>query len=195
MRKICVLLSLILLLAAVSSLANAGEIDYIYQGTGAGHLGNSYFENATFTITLTGDTNNVQDRGNGLFVNVVSSAQISIQGLNTADFLIPIQVFDNQSVSVGGFSRAPDSADLIDLVDPAFANYDLKTAFGPVFIPYPLFGQFNCEWVCVSTTQGDLDFVSMTDLTFSAAPVPEPSTLVLLGAGVVGLAGRLRRSF
>src|SRR4051812_35094677 len=107
MRKTGALLTLTLLLVAGASVASAVQIDYIFQGTGAGHLGDSFFDNASFTITLTGDTNNVQDQGGGLFVNVASSAQISIQGLNTADFLISMQLFDNQPFGVAGLSRAP----------------------------------------------------------------------------------------
>ncbi len=194
MKKIGALLGLAFVLFAGVNIANASPISYIFQGTGAGHLGNSPFDNALFTITVNADTDNVQDQGGGLFVNVGTSAQIVIQGLNPATFLIPVQLFDNQPVGVAGLSRAPDAADLIDLVDPAFNNYDLKGDFGPVFIPFPLFGQFNCQFGCVSTTEGDLDFISMTDLTFSATTgVPEPSTLVLMGAGVLGLGERLRR--
>ena len=193
MRKTGALLTLILLVLMAASVANAAPINYIFQGTGAGYLGGSYFENASFTITLTGDTNNVQDQGGGLFVNVASSGQVAIQGLNTADFLIPMQLFVNQPFSVAGLSRAPDAADLIDMSDPSFGGYDLKTAFGPVLIPFPYFGQFNCQWGCVSTSQGDLEFISMTDVSFSATTVPEPGTLMLMGAGALGLVQRLRR--
>lgn len=193
MRKIGALASLLVLLLAGSAMANASQINYMFQGTGAGYLGGSYFENAGFTITLTGDTNNVQDQGGGLFVNVATSAQVAIDGLGTATFLVPIQLFDNQPYNVAGISRAPDAADLIDMFDNSFGSYDLKSSFGPVYNQYPYFGQFNCEWVCVGTTQGDLEFISMTDVNFSATTVPEPGTLALMGAGALGLVQRLRR--
>lgn len=195
MRKLGVLLGLMLLVCAGASVANASPINYVYQGTGAGFMGGTYFENASFTITLVGDTTTVIDYGEGLYINPTASGTVWIQGIGTATFTGRFQMFDNTPYNVSGFSRFPDAADLIDMVDPSFGSYDLRTNFGPVFVAYPYFGQFNCDYECVGTTLGDLEFISMYDVTFTAGngATPEPGTLVLMGAGVLGLAQRLRR--
>ena len=193
MSKTGALLCVTLLLLAGASLANAVEINYVFQGTGTGDLGGVQFTNAAFTMTVTGDTASVQDEGGGLFVSQASSTVIDIQGFNEATFTIPTQMFDNQPGSVLGLSRSPDMADLLDLFDNAFATYDLKSSLNPVVVSDPFFGQFGCQNGCVGTDQGNLTFTDMSAITFSATTVPEPSTLVMMGAGVLGLAARLRR--
>ena len=46
-----------------------------------------------------------------------------------------------------------------------------------------------------STGQGSFAFTSVVDQGYSTAPVPEPGTMMLLGSGLVGLAGWGRKKF
>jgi len=183
-----------LILLAGTGIANASQINYIFQATGTGSLGGTPFTDAAFTITVVGDTGNVQDAGGGLFLNVATSAQIVIEGFQPADFITPVGMFDYQPGNALGLQRAPEMADILDLLDPAFASYDLTTPIGPLVVEDPFIDQFNCERGCIETSQGEIDFSAMSAVTFSATAVPEPATLVMMGAGILGLAGRLRRS-
>jgi len=193
MRKIATILSFILVLLAGTSIANASSINYIFQATGTGSLGGTQFSNASFTLTVVGDTDNVQNEGGGLFLNAATSAQIAIQGFQVADFTTLVGMFDYQPGNALGLQRAPQMADILDLSDPAFSSYDLTTPIGPLLVANPFIGQFNCDRGCIETSQGELEFTDMSSVTFSATTVPEPGTLVLVGAGVLGLVGRLRQ--
>ncbi len=57
-------------------------------------------------------------------------------------------------------------------------------------------GMFSVALVSIATRFGGGDFfIRQSDLTISYTPVPEPGTMVLLGAGLIGLAGLGRKKF
>src|SRR6266481_1572810 len=65
--------------------------------------------------------------------------------------------------------------------DSTLANYDLSTSIGPImgttaFNPYP---------VSFMTTLGGFSMTSVSDVTFQAVVVPEPSIAALIGLGLI----------
>jgi hypothetical protein len=160
--------------------AQAEGITYTLDATGSGSLGGMAFTNAAFTITVTADTMNIVNCGSGVFSVDTLSADISIAGFDTATILIPTRIFDNNSVSALGFSRAScDGGDYFDIRNGAFANYNLATGIGPIFDPNPFWVQFGN----VPTTGGNLNMSSAQNVTFNAftgcgggGPTPQASS-------------------
>lgn len=182
--------NLILVVAAIllffgARQANADAITYTESGTATGSIGATNFTNALVTITFAGDTSNVSGVS-GLFTNPVGTATVTIGGIGAFAFTDSLYVFDNQPYSVVGISDSTLNDILDTFGNSAFGTYDLTTALGPVT---GLSG-FNLG-SSYGTSGGGLVFGDMSaNSTFAAttaAAVPEPSSLVLLGAAMAGL--------
>jgi hypothetical protein len=174
--------------------AHADGITYTFDATGSGTLGDVAFVNAAFTITVSADTLAIVNCGSGVFSVDSLSADISITGFDTATILIPTRVFDNNSVSVLGFSQGSCAGgDYLDISNAAFATYDLSTAIGPIFDPTPFaVGQFQN----VPTSGGILTVSSAQDVTFNAftaggggGPIPQASSSFSSDPGLRGIIG------
>jgi hypothetical protein len=188
--------NLLLLFALGAALLPAAPITYTFTQLGSGSLGGTLFSDALVTLTLTGDTTGIVNPNPNLFRNP-GSATVTVDGLGTADFTIPMRVFLNPSATVVGISRATDERDLIGLAPPvpALTTYRLDLPIGlttgtPAGNPSLLF----------ATTAGD--FVLSTaqtvnrPVTFSASlnsDVPEPSTIGLISVGLAALLLRRRK--
>ena len=185
-RTSLLLVVMLALMAFGAGQAFAASITYTEQAVATGTIGSDSFFDVFVTISMTGDTTNVVG-GGGFFQNF-GTMTINIPGIGLATFTGNTAVFDNQSALTVGMADYTLGGSILDTVDNAFATYDLMTAIGPItnspfFRPDLTYG----------TTLGGLNFTQMGDATFTASTIPEPSSLLLLGSGIVGLAGVLRR--
>jgi PEP-CTERM motif-containing protein len=184
-------------------MAGAAPITLVLEGTTAGgKLGDTFFFSyQTFRISISSDTTGTEifDGGdsNGGWVLPSVVATISITGIGTADFTTmdftgPTLVFVNHYYKSLGFSRGTLDAggDLIGLsctID--CSTWDLTTSFGPVYNRRPLYSGFGFP---IETTLGSLKMDSLTDVTFEAVVTPEPTSGLLVAAGLAALAVRRR---
>jgi len=166
--------------------AFASSITYTEQATASGTIGTSSFFDVFVTITMVGDATNVIG-GSGFFQNS-GTMTIDIPGIGLATFTGNTAVFDNQGAATVGMADYTLGGSILDTVDGAFATYDLMTPIGPITN-----ASFYRPDLTYGTTLGGLNFTQMSDSTFTASTVPEPSSLLLLGTGALGLAGLIRR--
>ncbi len=177
--------------ALTPAAAIATPITYTFAGIGAGSLGSQSFTNAAFSITVTGDTSNVTLRtvpgSNNTFWTVPGSSSITVAGIGSANITIPTRVLNNGVIV--GWSRGPDSFDILDIVVPGVTDYALNTNFGPAPGSSPFFG-FGAG--AVTSTLGNFSLTSASNITFQAV-VPAPGAAGVLAMGGL-LAARRRRA-
>jgi hypothetical protein len=171
--------------------AVGGPITFTFQGTGTGTVGATPFNDQSYTITATADTNDVTLNA-GIYDVANSTATIQIAGFSTATFLITTGEFDNQNpflfdgheVAAAGFTSG--GGDLGNLWSATFETYALNGSIGPLFFPQAFgFAAFSD----VSTTIGNITFTDETNVTFWAVTAaPEPGPFALMAGGLTGLA-------
>ncbi len=185
-----------LVMTASASVASATPISYTHTGFGSGTLNGVFFGAAApvaFTINATSDTSTLQSCGGPCLFNDNLTASITIQGLGTFDFLTGTRYFEN--VGVVGLSRAGASGN--DLFNgPALSGWDMASSIGPI-VGTGLLLQWT-QNPQINTTGGILIFndgstASTFTATVGARAVPEPASLLLVGAGLFVLARRLRQ--
>jgi hypothetical protein len=186
-----------------SSAALAIPITYTETFTTSGSLGSVAFDDALVTLTLTGDTANVTSPVPGEFFNL-GTMTVRVGG-SSATFTDQMEAVSiDASAFVGGDASVGLSDQTRDLAvgfargGSVVASYDLRTAIDPVT------GQGNgVEPSDFPTTDGMLDFDAVGApiiVTFSAAvpdasaSVPEPSELLLLVAGLIGMGSITRKN-
>jgi hypothetical protein len=191
-------LATVMILFGGISPARANFVTYVFSGTGTGMLGTQSFTNDSFTITVTSDTslitpfsftrNNFVNNG---FSISPSPTSISLANVGVASFIGGEKVFVNNSTSILGL-QLPSNSDLLDLpASPPFDTYNMQTSLGPIFVASPTaVNQFQG----VATSLGSISFSGITNVTFQATVVPEPSSFALCGlAGLSGLGYAWRR--
>lgn len=185
---------------------HAAPITYTLASNGTGTFGGTAFTNALVTVKLTGNTSAVTTEGPGLFNP--GTATVTVAGLGTATLTDTIGIFatfndltlfGSPAVVILDLSNPSDPASgtgILGQIGAELMGYNLQTAFGP---DTGSGGPFSGSKVTphFATTGGDLTWAigqSLGSSTFTAAiSTPEPETLLILGAGLILLAARVRR--
>lgn len=182
-------------LCVSSVAAHATSITYTERATATGSLDGVAFTNQLLTLTATSDSAAVMSSGGTYF-----TPQLTISGLvaGIGSFTIAGgQVFGNQTYTVDGFTDGK-LGDILDIVNPVFSAYDLKSAIGPVsgstessLQNYPTAtGNFN-----LSSVGSTGSFQAAVTTSAPVAVTPEPSSITLLGTGLFGVFGMMKRRF
>ena len=200
--------------ATVALLASAGSalaipITYQVSAVASGTIGASTFTDVLVTLTLAGDTANVESTSLGGVANI-GTTTVSIPGVGVGTVTDPTAAFATESpivpdvgfpflpyVSIAVLDNPPSVDSNIDMGIVGAAGllgYDLRTSIGPIVGV----GGLLFDGGSVHTTIGNLAFTSEfspdTQGTFAAIAVPEPSTFWLLAGGVFVLARRVRHT-
>lgn len=183
-----------LLLVGLAQSASADTLEYVFTGTASGTIGGTPFTDATLTVSVVGDTSNIMYTYAYFLDAPGGAAMFSIGGLGTGTFNDGTYVFDNQTAFGGtvGFGDGSDDIQIhdADFGSTVFSTYDLSYPIGPLgFVTDPS----TSDWVNLPTSLGGMTVTSYTDVSFQAIAAPEPGSLLMLGTGLLVLAGAMRK--
>jgi PEP-CTERM motif len=210
MRLKIAILALLSVVAAPLA-ARADTVDFTMTMTASGYVNGVAYNDQPFTIAATYDTADVRVNPMGVHV-IFTTFYYTIPSL-AAQPLVgvgPYQYIACYSVACG--TGTGDNGDLLDSANPAgFDNYDLVTPIPPVIgsgHSLPANHKHHAGFDAL-TDAGmlELDQTSLVLTTFifhsattppgspvdPPATTPEPSSLLLLSTGILGVAGALRR--
>ena len=196
----------ILSLAAAAPLAAAPAtftafVDTLGLDTIEGALGGTAFSATTIELTGYGDTDDVITFGPGVFGMAFTSAELSIDGVLSAQILEPLGVqFDEtgQQLTLGVVPVAAFAA-ASPLLGPV--SWDMTTDLPPVAVGFDLIDWTVIDPTWLATDQGQLvlDFGPDGDgsafgfVSATVESVPLPAAAPLLLAGLAGAAALRRR--
>ncbi|MGA8937929.1 MAG: PEP-CTERM sorting domain-containing protein [Acidobacteriaceae bacterium] len=165
------------------------------------------------TVTFSGDTSDLVYNSTGYIGTIgrgtpvygdplyyiPGMATIQIGGLGTFTIDQSVEFFDNQVTSIAGVSIYGNGGSgyiILGTQNAAFSTYTGTTSIGPISGPVlPLEVGFDTSDGYMVLEPGSYEYADGTPstLTASVAPTPEPSSLALLGTGILGFAATIRR--
>ena len=182
-------LYLLVWLATISCAAHseAAIVQYTFSGIGNGTFNGTSFSDATFTITMVGDTSNISFMIGPHIPEIENLvATVSITGFSSATITDSLTVFNNQDTSVVGYFATVRGDDWGQF-NASLATYDLKTSFGPITTTAQTFGFVR------PTDHGNLTLFQQGGIaTFKATVIPEPEPLPVLGVASFLIMARRR---
>ena len=191
------------LLAALSCMlpiaaAHATPVTYTLSGNGAGTINGTAFS-GNFSFVFASDTTDVTPFGTEFIDNTFTAATFSEGGTNYT--LGPILGIIANPVSPAGFAGIlnPNVSSALVVTDGDLVGYNLLSSItaSSTDATGGLSNEFNGSGFSLDGGADALIFTADTSLTFNAAvgsPVPEPSSIALLVAGVLGIGLIYRRS-
>ena len=158
---------------AVAICAHASGITYVYDGTASGSLGGVPFNNAPFTIVLTGDTTGItppgvlnyrENQATATAVRIAGFPEVTFLGLTVRQISAPPVELGIRLTGVqfdGMFMYFFDSQGNL--------SYNLSDPFGPY--SGPVITPFTGLNIPVPTSGGPLTLTPSGQVTFVAAPL------------------------
>ena len=164
------------------------------------------------TVTFTGDTSNLIYNSTGYdgtigrgipvygdpLYYILGTATIQIGSLGTFTITDPVEFFDNQVTSIAGIGVATSGGDgrvILATENAAFGSYTGSTSIGPLSGPVsPLEVGFDTSDGYTVLIPGSYTGANVPS-TLTATVTPEPSSIALLGTGMFGIAGVVRKRF
>lgn len=115
--------AIVFLVCGSAAAAKADPLIFTITAVGSGSLGANAFTNASFTIAAVANTSAVRPGPvPGVFEIPNSLVTVSVAGLPTATFTIPINILDSQGLSRAGFGAPTLGTGLLTVNNPAFAT-------------------------------------------------------------------------